>query len=677
MKLRVTRYVFALLLSALLHACGGGGGSAVGSSVASVSGVAATGAAINGSVTLKDAAGTARSAVISQPSGTFSIEVAGLTPPYFLKAEDNTGTVVLYSVATGTGNFNINPLSNLVAVSAAMSIDPLAKTPDAAFNNPASFANLTPAHIRAATDGVMSQMSPAFKATLSANGAGNSNPLTDDFRIGDGLDRTFDAFAITLNASTGEVQERQVASNTTTVVGLVDMLGAFPAAGIYDGTVNIHGGVTHQAKDILITPSGEMRYTMDNGVMVVANLSVSGSTVSGAGKAYAPAQSASFRFADGSRAIDLAISGTLGSGILSGAYSYGSFQDTFSFALNPQQTSISSSPNKIAGTYASTTETGTVFIGHIEANGKIWGSGPDIAYSGLISAINPNINIYRVTLAYSRNGTYGFISGLATFYETSLTADSLSQPMALVPAGYLGDVANLVYSQAITGNHGKLLMHLSSPLQQISLAVARMDTQPRSIVTRPTPDSLMIQAISDEGFSATATGNIQYGESSPSVSIAGNRVITAGIGSGFNIISNPGNIALNGPTRIAIPITQTQAQNLPALPQNQQLPGQVINWTAFNITPGAEVNFLQPAGNQAVLNRVSVSGNTVTGTLASSGQIYLVNNSGVAVSDGSIALTGGIVISGATLSNGGNIVAGGGNLSLSAVDTTASNAASS
>lgn len=649
MKLRFTHYA-VLLFFALLQSCGGGGGSAgsIGGSAASVTGVAATGAAINGSVTLKDATGALRSVVISQPGGTFSIDVASLTPPYFLKAADNTGAITLYSVATAAGNFNINPISNLVAVSAAMSIDPLAKTPDAAFNNPASFAGLTPAHIQTATASVMTQMSPAFKAALSANGAGNVNPLTDAFQIGNALDRVFDNFVITLNAVTGEVQELNVASNTTTVIGLVDMLGTFPVAGIYDGTVNTplaYGASSgmHLVRNILVTPSGEMRYTMDNGVMVVANLSVSGSTVSGSGKAYAPASPANFQFANGSKTIDLAISGTIGSSALSGTYSYGSFQDTFSFTLNPQQTGITSSLAKIAGAYASSTGSGTVFIGHIETNGRIWGSGPGIAYSGLISVVNPSTNAYRVTLAYLNNGTYGYVSGLAIFYEVSPSVGPLSMPTALVPTGYSGDVANLVYSQAAPGNHGRLLMQLSSPLQQLSLVMARLDTQLLSIVARPTPDSLMIQATSNQGITATATGNIQYSESSPVISIANVQISSPG--GNLALVTNPGSIALSGPAQVAIPISQIQAQALPALPQNALPAGQVINWSTFNIAPGAEVNFNQPAGAQATLNTTPVSGGII-GTLASSGQVSLANSSGIVTNVGSISLAGSIVTAG-------------------------------
>lgn len=225
MGLSFDRCNLALLLLLLLQACGGGGGGSTSTgSARSVYGVAATGQAINGKVILRDAAGNTLRANISQPSGEFNFDVTGLVPPYFLKAEDNTGTTALYSAATAHGNFNINPLTNLAVITAAMGVDPLAKTPDAAFNDPAKFANLTSVQLQAAMDKVMAQMPPEFLAALAANGASSVNSLTDTFQIGNGLDKVLDNFVITLTAA-GEIQ---VVSNTTPVLGSVDMLGTFP-----------------------------------------------------------------------------------------------------------------------------------------------------------------------------------------------------------------------------------------------------------------------------------------------------------------------------------------------------------------------------------------------------------------------------------------------------------------
>jgi hypothetical protein len=543
---------FVTVVTLILAGCGGGESSVVGSG-STVFGVAATGLAINGSVILKDSAGTTRTASISQPSGTFSIDVTGLNPPYFLKATDTAGTTTLYSLATGPGNFNINPISNLVVVAAAMNIDPLAKTPDVAFSNPANFASLTSTQVQAATTSVMAQMSPAFQAALSTNGATNFNPLTGSFQVGQGLDKVFDSYAITLNASTGVVQELQVSSNTTTTLGLVDKLGIFSAAGIYNGTVDtpVANGIHHTVSDIVITASGEMRYVMDNGVQVIANLTMSGSVVYGTGKAFAPTlngQPTSFQFVDGSKSVNLTMKGTSGAGTIAGTLEYGNSTDAFSFTLNPQQTKTTSSLSKIAGTYASSTDSNTGFIGHIEANGNIWGSGPRITYSGLIQIIDPSTGVYRVTLAYVNNGTYGFDTGLATFYEASPTSDLLLMPTALVPDGYTGEVSNLDYSQSVAGGHAKFYLQLSSPLNQIVLSAVRLSTLPQTIAVKPTAATLVVQAIGSPVFSITGTGvgSLQYSSSSPTINLDNGLIIDKW--ESVSILSNPGRFSFDGST---------------------------------------------------------------------------------------------------------------------------------
>ncbi len=660
--MRFIRYIAAILLVVLVQACGGSSNNS--SPTATVSGVAATGAAMDGTVTLKDSTGNIRSVAISLPSGVFNMDVSGLTPPYFLKATNSAGTLTLYSVATGSGTFNINPLSNLVVVAAAMSIDHLAKTPDAAFNNPADFGTLTAAQIQAATDSVMSQMSPAFKAALAANDVTKVNPLTDSYWIGNGLDKVFDGFVVTLNTTSGEVQELQVASNTTAVIGLVDMLGTFPSAGVYDGTVTmpLSSGGTHLVRDMLITSSGEMRYVMDNGIQVVATMTASGSTVTGTGIAYAPTlngQSTNFQFADDSQAVNLTINGTLGTGTFSGTYTYGSFSDTFSFSLNTQQTNSTASLDKIAGTYASSLDSNTVFIGHIEANGNIWGSGPGIGYSGLIQVVDPNANIYRVTLAYLQNGTYGYVSGLATFHDVA-PATSLPMPTALVATGYTCEIASLSYSSSTSGSQGELVMLLSSPSQQISLGAVRMSSQQQTIAVQPTASSLIIQVIGNSAFSLTTVGDTQLGFSGEISVFSGAINVLSGT---LNVISNPGNIALNGPNQIAIPMPSAIASSILSIPSNLPvLQSQVINWQSFNITPVEVVNFAQQSSSQAILNNVTVSGDIITGTLISNGGgNIMLSNTDAIVGTG----TTGVSVTSMTGTMAGNYSLSGGTLTLS------------
>lgn len=207
--------------------CGGGGSSnTAGVNASTVYGTAATGLAINGKATLRDANGLTRTTSISQPDGKFHIDVTGLNAPYFLKATDNSSGNELYSIASADGNFNINPLTNLAVIAAAKDIDPLTQLPDAPFNDPTKFASLTSDQLTIAVDRVMSRLSPEFQAALATNGADKVSPLTDIIQIGSGLDGVLDKFTISLDTATGEISERSIENNTDTLLGSVDMLGA-------------------------------------------------------------------------------------------------------------------------------------------------------------------------------------------------------------------------------------------------------------------------------------------------------------------------------------------------------------------------------------------------------------------------------------------------------------------
>jgi hypothetical protein len=107
---------YSLLLIGLLflNGCAGGGSDGSASSP-TVSGVAATGVPISGTVTLKDAKGVQLGPLATDDNGAFSFDVTGLTPPYLLKAEwvSSNQTYTLFSAATCSGRANINPLTNL------------------------------------------------------------------------------------------------------------------------------------------------------------------------------------------------------------------------------------------------------------------------------------------------------------------------------------------------------------------------------------------------------------------------------------------------------------------------------------------------------------------------------------------------------------------------------------
>lgn len=224
-NMRTWLYIRSTIISLTIFAvaaCGGGGGDTPPSSTSSatpttVVGVAATGAPIVGTVTLKDVAGVTRT-VATSATGAFSLNISGLTPPFFLLAADTLGTVTLYSIAPAPGIANINPLSHLVVVSAAMNVDTTITNPFDIFADPAKFKSITAAQVGDATTMVMGKMSTGFRAMLGAQGALNVNPITDLYAIGNGLDKTFDAFTLTLNPVTGTITEKDTSTGVVSIV---------------------------------------------------------------------------------------------------------------------------------------------------------------------------------------------------------------------------------------------------------------------------------------------------------------------------------------------------------------------------------------------------------------------------------------------------------------------------
>jgi hypothetical protein len=117
LKLHAVRYCFVIILALLVAACGSGSTPAPAPlTKKTVSGVAAAGAPVSGTVYLKDSSTPRKelSAPIAS-DGSFSFDVTGLTMPCILKSVGSAGgqSAILYSLASGAGTANINPLSSV------------------------------------------------------------------------------------------------------------------------------------------------------------------------------------------------------------------------------------------------------------------------------------------------------------------------------------------------------------------------------------------------------------------------------------------------------------------------------------------------------------------------------------------------------------------------------------
>ncbi|MFQ5900821.1 MAG: hypothetical protein ACE5IH_04625, partial [Thermodesulfobacteriota bacterium] len=193
----------ALILVIALTGCGGGGGGGdEGTSgpgptggTKTVSGVAAAGAPIIGYVYLKDYTGTILGPNEINVDGSFSFDVTGLTAPFYLRADGAVGSngYDLYSVATGEGTANINPLTSITVAAAANVNDPAS-----VYNDPASYSMPQTALDQAVAD-IQSMLQPLLDAYNA-----NVNPITDSFTADHtGLDGLFDLVAVDVDTSTG------------------------------------------------------------------------------------------------------------------------------------------------------------------------------------------------------------------------------------------------------------------------------------------------------------------------------------------------------------------------------------------------------------------------------------------------------------------------------------------
>jgi hypothetical protein len=139
-----------------------------------VSGVAATGAAVSGTIYLKDATG--RELSVTTTDGKFAFDVSGLTPPYMLKASWNGNS--MYSFAASAGTANITPITQMIVAAAAngTNLDAVYTSPDTtgfstiAANLPAAVAS-TRDSLKPLLTSYSADMDP-ITGVFSANGSG-------------------------------------------------------------------------------------------------------------------------------------------------------------------------------------------------------------------------------------------------------------------------------------------------------------------------------------------------------------------------------------------------------------------------------------------------------------------------------------------------------------------------
>ena len=205
-----------------LYGCGGGGGDGVASTppvvqTLMVSGTAAAGLPLVGTVTVKDSKGVTRSTPIAA-NGAYSIDVTDLTAPFLFRAAGTVGgrTYVIHSAASAAdtnGTINITPLTDLIVANIA---GQLAQT----YFNGGNFSALTKSDLDAETASLKAKLLPV----LTAMGVDSSIDLlrTAFTPLSSALDKALDVISVSVDPATNVatitnlVTQQQITDNLAT-----------------------------------------------------------------------------------------------------------------------------------------------------------------------------------------------------------------------------------------------------------------------------------------------------------------------------------------------------------------------------------------------------------------------------------------------------------------------------
>ena len=126
--LRRVLALLALAVATMLAGCGGDGDAApatVTPASTTISGTAAAGAPIIGTVTIKDSSSPAKAKTVTiSADGKYTVDVAGMTAPFMMRADGTVGgrSYSIYSAATAAdvgGTINVTSLTDLIVANIA------------------------------------------------------------------------------------------------------------------------------------------------------------------------------------------------------------------------------------------------------------------------------------------------------------------------------------------------------------------------------------------------------------------------------------------------------------------------------------------------------------------------------------------------------------------------------
>jgi hypothetical protein len=239
---RIMLYLILLTITTFISACGGGdggSGSTATSTTAtqSISGVAAAGAPIIGTVTLKDSSSPAVEKTVTISSdGGYTVDVTGLKAPFALRADGSVGgtTYQLYSAATETdinGTINITPFTDLIIANMAGQVA-------ANFYNAGDISGIT----KTALDAKITELQAKLQPVMTALGMSSSIDLlrTSFATNHTGLDAVMDVIKVTVDPATAVATISNIVTNETITanIAISSYSGSLTAGTMTSSTVS-------------------------------------------------------------------------------------------------------------------------------------------------------------------------------------------------------------------------------------------------------------------------------------------------------------------------------------------------------------------------------------------------------------------------------------------------------
>lgn len=268
----------AILTIAAGMITGCGSGSTASTTSSTVSGVAATGAPMSGTVYLKDSANSPEmNTQINPQTGAFAFNVSGKTPPYMIRAGS------LYSMSGASGTANINPLSNLMV--AGMAGFGNMSSMNSFYNNPDTTTMHTMfGNMSSARQNMRQTMAPL----LAAYGVSNADPISGMYVIGQGLDKMFDNVTMTIDQN-GNVTMMNTNSATIYTGTMGNMTGGTMMSGniLQPGTPQTSSGITIKPANASLQINGTVQFSAN--IPVTWSVGLNSGSITAGGLYTAPA----------------------------------------------------------------------------------------------------------------------------------------------------------------------------------------------------------------------------------------------------------------------------------------------------------------------------------------------------------------------------------------------------